>query len=107
MIAKDCDMTKEAFRVLTYFYSKLDFDNFIYMKHRSVSVALNIKESNLSKAIKLLLRKKIVLQEKTGARKSYKLNGNYGLEVSASSLEYDHRDQFVFTDGGKCVEWTG
>ena len=43
-------------------FSKLDFENFIQLSQKEIIEILGINKSNVSKAIKLLTRKQIVLE---------------------------------------------
>ncbi len=61
-IAKDPDMTGESFRVLTYPHSKLDFENYIYQCQADIAAGLNMRSANVSRAMKMLTTKEIVLK---------------------------------------------
>ena len=61
-LAKDREITNEPRRVLDYMFSKLDFENFIQLSQKEIIEILGINKSNVSKAIKLLTRKQIVLK---------------------------------------------
>ena len=61
-LAKDREITNEPRRVLDYMFSKLDFENFIQLSQKEIIEILGINKSNVSKAIKLLTRKQIVLE---------------------------------------------
>ena len=78
-LAKDREITNEPRRVLDYMFSKLDFENFIQLSQKEIIEILGINKSNVSKAIKLLTRKQIVLEgPKVGRSRCYRLNPNYG-----------------------------
>ena len=56
-------------------FSKLDFENFIQLSQKEIIEILGINKSNVSKAIKLLTRKQIVLEgPKVGRSRCYRLN---------------------------------
>lgn len=101
-IAKDPDMTGEAFRVLTYLYSKLDFANYIYQCQADIAQALNMRSANVSRAIKLLTTKQIVLKGPRVSRLTcYRLNPNYGWKGKVASLSAARQEHLTVVTGGK------
>jgi hypothetical protein len=94
-IAKDSQMTGENYRVLLYLYSKLDFENFIQQTQSEISEALGMKKTNVSRAVKLLTDKQIVLEgPKIGRSKCYRLNPHYGWKGKVKNLQEAHRNPF-------------
>ena len=78
-LAKDREITNEPRRVLDYMFSKLDFENFIQLSQKEITEELRMHKSQVSEAIKLLVRKQIILEgPKVGRSKCYRLNPNYG-----------------------------
>ena len=74
-IAKDEDLTGETFRVLFYLYSKLDFENFIQQTQKRLQMDLRCKKTHVSRAMKVLTSKQIVLEgPKVGRSRCYRLN---------------------------------
>ena len=79
MLAADKEMTLEPHRVLLYLMSRLDFDNYIYVTQADIAEFLGIKKPNVSRAIKLLERKEIILRgPKLGNSHGWRLNPDYG-----------------------------
>ena len=94
-LAKDREITNEPRRVLDYMFSKLDFENFIQLSQKEIIEILGINKSNVSKAIKLLTRKQIVLEgPKVGRSRCYRLNPNYGWKGKVKNLQEYRREQF-------------
>lgn len=87
MLACDNELTPQAFRVMLYLFSQLDFDNFIHIKQKEIGEALNIGTSNISKAMTLLKRKGIILEAPYKNVRCYKLNHFYGWKGSVTSLK--------------------
>ena len=78
-IAKDPEMTGETYKVLMYLYSKLDFENFIQQSQMDIAEGLGIQKQRVSRAMKVLTSKQIVLEgPKVGRSRCYRLNPNYG-----------------------------
>lgn len=68
-------LPNEQYRVLMYLMSKLDFDNYIRVTQSSLGEALNIKQGNVSRAMKGLLERKIIIEgPRAGTAKTYRLN---------------------------------
>ena len=101
-IAKDPEMTGETFRVLTYLYSKLDFENFIQQSQKDIAEELNMNKVQISRAMKVLTSKKIVMEgPKVGRSKCYRLNPNYGWKGKVKTLQEARKEQLKVIEGGK------
>ena len=61
-IAKDPELTLEPKNVLLYLFSKLDFENYIQQSQKEVAEGLGMRKENVSRAMKLLTAKRIVLE---------------------------------------------
>ena len=91
-LAKDREITNEPRRVLDYMFSKLDFENFIQLSQKEITEALRMHKSQVSEAIKLLVRKHIILEgPKVGRSKCYRLNPNYGWKGKVKNLEEERK----------------
>lgn len=100
-IAKDPELTLEPKNVLFYLYSKLDFENFIQQTQKEIAEALGMKKENVSRAMKLLTAKQIVLEgPKVGKSKCYRLNPNYGWKGKVKTLQEHRKEQFRVIQGG-------
>lgn len=101
-IAKDPDMTGESFRVLTYLYSKLDFENYIYQCQADIAAGLNMRSANVSRAMKMLTTKEIVLKgPRIGRLTCYRLNPNYAWKGKVKTFEDARREHLTVITGGK------
>lgn len=105
MLAADKDMTLEPHRVLLYLMSRLDFDNFIYVTQAEISDYLGIKKPNVSRAMKLLERKGLILRgPKLGHSHAWRLNPDYGYkgDPDGKVCQPDGKKTvFRVIDGGK------
>lgn len=101
-IAKDKEITIEPRRVLDYLFSKLDFENYIQITQKDIAEALGMQKSHVSRAIKLLTTKQIILEgQKIGRSKYFRLNQNYGWKGKIKTLQETRRDQLKVINGGK------
>lgn len=105
MLAADKDMTLEPHRVLLYLMSRLDFDNFIYVTQAEIADYLGIKKPNVSRAMKLLERKGLILRgPKLGHSHAWRLNPDYGYkgDPDGKVCQPDGKKTvFRVIDGGK------
>jgi hypothetical protein len=86
-IAADRDMGTEAFRVFLYLNARLDFENLIVVPQNEIAAALTMKRPSVSRAVKLLADKQIVLRgPKIGSVSSYRLNPHYGWKGKVQNL---------------------
>ena len=101
-IAKDPELTLEPKNVLFYLYSKLDFENFIQQSQADIAEGLGIKKQQVSRAMKMLIAKQIILEgPKVGRSKCYRLNPNYGWKGKVKTLQEARREQLKVIDGGR------
>ena len=74
-LSKDRDITGEAHRVLWYLFGELNFDHYAHVPQAGIAENLDLTMPSVSRAIKLLCDKQIVLrEEKAGRKLSYRLN---------------------------------
>lgn len=100
-IAKDREINGEALRVLTYLYSKLDFENFIQQSQVDIAEGLGMQKTHVSRAMKLLTGKQIVLEgPRVGRSKCYRLNPHYGWKGKVTNLEKARSAQLKVILGG-------
>ena len=100
-IAKDQEMTGETMKVLFYLFGKLDFENFIQQTQIEIAEGLGMQKQNVSRAMKLLTSKQIVLEgPKIGKSKCYRLNPNYGWKGKVKTLQEHRKEQFRVIQGG-------
>lgn len=104
-LAKDPELTLEPKNVLLYLFSKLDFENFIQQSQADVAKALGMHKEQVSRAMKLLTSKQIVLEgPKVGRSKCYRLNPDYGWKGKVKSLQEYRREQLQVIQGGKAKD---
>ncbi len=110
ILAKDKDLTLEPKNVLLYLLSQLDFENFMHVPQVEIAEALGMDKSKVSKAIKLLTEKGILIRGPKQARSSFRLNPNFGYKGNPSGKVYrtkDGRREFrVVDDEGYVVPAT-
>jgi hypothetical protein len=86
-IAADKDLGTEAFRVFLYLNARLDFENLIVVQQTEIAAALGIKPQAVSRAMRLLAGKQIILRgPKLGGVGSYRLNPHYGWKGKVQNL---------------------
>lgn len=105
-LAKDPELTLEHKNVLLYLFGKLDFENFIQQSQIDIAEGLGMQKQNVSRAMKLLVEKQIVLEgPKVGRSKCYRLNPHYGWKGKVKNLEEyrkeERREQLRVIEGGK------
>jgi len=91
MIATDDDMTGQTLRVLVFLMSTLEFENYITIKQITIADELKIDKTNVSKAMRLLVDKGIILKVKEGTTTAYKLNPEYGWKGTVSNREIERK----------------
>lgn len=77
-IAKDKEFTSSAKTVLFFLMGNLEFENYILIKQVDIARELELDKSDVSKAMKFLINKEIILKVKDRSITGYKLNPNYG-----------------------------
>jgi DNA-binding MarR family transcriptional regulator len=93
ILAKDKDLTLEPKNVLLYLLSQLDFENFMHVPQVEIAEALGMDKSKVSKAIKLLTEKGILIRGPKQARSSsFRLNPNFGYKGNPSGKVYRTKD---------------
>lgn len=86
-IAADRDLGLEAWRVFAYLNSRLDFENLIVVPQTEIVAALSMKQPAVSRAMRLLTAKQIILRgPKIGPVSSYRLNPHYGWKGKVQNL---------------------
>ena len=101
-LAKDREITSEPRRVLDYLFSRLDFENYIQQSQVEIAQVLGMHKSQVSEAIKLLTKKKIIIEgPRLGRSKCYQLNPNYGWKGRVKTLQEHRREQLQIIQGGK------
>lgn len=93
-LALDKSLSGESFRVLMYLLSNLDFENYIIIQQVEIAEKLDMKRANVSRAIKQLTDKEILIKgPKLGRTYSYKLNSTYGWKGKVIKLVDQTKEQ--------------
>ena len=61
-LAKDPELTLEPKNILLYMFGRLDFENFIQLSQTEIAEALGMRQSHVSRAVKMLTNKQIILE---------------------------------------------
>jgi len=87
-IAEDREMKSQPRRILYYLMGNLDFENFIQISQVEICKRLVMKKSDVSKSIKILFEKQILIPgPKIGRSLSYRLNPYYGWKGKVSNFK--------------------
>lgn len=101
-IAQDKELSGEPLRVLMYLFGKIDFENYLQVLQKDIAADLEMHKVNVSKAMKLLISKGIVLEgPKVGQSKTYRLNEHYGWKGKVKNLQKARDERFKVIAGGK------
>ncbi len=93
ILAKDKELTLEPKNVLLYLLSQLDFENFIHIPQVHIAEELGMDKAKVSKSIKLLTEKGILIRgPKRSRSSSFRLNPNFGYKGNPSGKVYRTRD---------------
>ena len=78
-LAKDRDIKGETHRVLWFIGGILDFENWVQLSVTEIAQELELKRPNVSRAIKLLEQKEIIIRgPKVGRSHAFMLNPEFG-----------------------------
>lgn len=100
-IAKDNTITKHDFRVLIYFMSRIDFENYIHVSQAEASRALTIAPSHVSAAVARLTSKGYLVRgPKSGRSATFKLSNSLGWKGKAKNLSRERTKRFRVIAGG-------
>lgn len=86
-IAKDRELTGEIKSVLFFLMGNLEFENYITIKQVEIAKQLGMQKTHVSRAIKVLVNKEIILKVKEGTTTGYRLNPNYGWKGKVENME--------------------
>jgi predicted transcriptional regulator len=87
IIATDEDLTGQTLKVMLLLMGNLEFENYITIKQVAIAEKLKIDKADVSKAMKLLVNKNIILKVKEGTTTGYKLNPTYGWKGKVENME--------------------
>lgn len=101
MIAMANDLNHEQFRVMFILLADLDYENYIQISQTEVANALNMQKTNVSRAIKNLLLKGILIEgRKVGRSKTYRLNPSYGWKGTIKNHDAALKHGLTVINGG-------
>ena len=93
LLAKDKDIKGETHRVLWFIIGILDFENWVELSVTEIGKQLNLKRPSVSRAMKILEEKEIILRgPKVGRSYAFMLNPDFGWKGKVKNLD-DYRKQ--------------
>ncbi len=94
ILAKDKEITGETYRVLFLVCARLDFENWVQVPVTEIAQELELKQPNVSRAIKVLEEKEIILRgPKLGRSYVFMLNPEFGWKGKVKNLDDYRRDK--------------
>ncbi len=102
ILAKDKEITGEAYRVLFFICARLDFENWVQVPVTEIAQELDLRQPNVSRAMKVLEEKEIILRgPKVGRSYAFMLNPEFGWKGQVKNLdeyrkerdELEHREK--------------
>jgi hypothetical protein len=93
MLAKDRELTPQAFRVMMYLFGSLDFDNWIHITQKEIGEKLKMDKSDVSRAFSILKRKQIIVLSPYKGVPCYKINDFYAWKGSVSSIKKEKEER--------------
>lgn len=94
IIATDKDLTGQTLKVMLLLMGNLEFENYIKVRQTDVAKKLEMHKTDVSKAMRVLVGKGIILKVKEGTTTGYKLNPHYGWKGKVSNMEKE-RERIV------------
>lgn len=88
ILAKDKEIKGETHRVLWFIGGILDFENWVQLSVSEIAEELELKRPNVSRAIKLLEKKEIIIRgPKVGRCYAFMLNPEFGWKGKVKNLD--------------------
>jgi DNA-binding transcriptional ArsR family regulator len=89
-VSEDRDMNLDMTRVWLNLLGRISFENWITVPQKEMALALGMKPSNLSRAIRKLVEKGLIIKgPKMGRTSAYKLNSKYAWKGKVTNLSKD------------------
>jgi predicted transcriptional regulator len=82
-------MTGQTLKVMLLLMGNLEFENYITIKQVAIAEKLEMDKSVVSRAMRLLIAKGIILKVKDGTTTGYKLNPHYGWKGTVSNMQIE------------------
>ncbi|MGK7883645.1 MAG: replication/maintenance protein RepL [Crocosphaera sp.] len=93
ILAEDKDIKGVTYRVLFKVCARVDFENWVHLPIKEIADELNIDKSQVSRNIKLLVEKGVLIKsKKIGRSYGYRLNPDFGWKGKVKNLD-DYRKQ--------------
>ena len=93
-LAKDKDIKGETHRVLWFIGGILDFENWVQLSITEIGNELDLKQQAVSRAIKVLEEKEIILRgPKVGRSYAFMLNPEFGWKGKVKNLDEYRREK--------------
>lgn len=93
-ISEDRDMTQQMLRVWLHMLARISFENWVTIPQIEMAKRLGMQKADVSRAIKSLIEKGLVLRgPKIGRTSAYKLNSHYAWKGKTSNLSKDRMGQ--------------
>jgi DNA-binding transcriptional ArsR family regulator len=94
ILAKDKEITGESYRVLFFICARLDFENWVQIPITEIAQELDLKQPNVSRAMKILEEKGIILRgPKVGRSYAFMLNPEFGWKGKVKNLDDYRREK--------------
>ncbi len=101
LLAKDKEIKGETHRVLRFIEGILDFENWIYVSITEIAKELEMHRQDVSKAIKVLQKKEIILRgPKIGRSHTFMLNPDFAWKGKVKNLE-QYREEKKFLNNSE------
>ncbi len=95
ILAKDKDIKGETHRVLWFIGGILDFENWVQLSVTEIAEELELKRPNVSRAIKLLEQKEIIIRgPKVGRSHAFMLNPEFGWKGKVKNLDEYRKERY-------------
>ena len=95
-LAKDPDLQGENYRVLLYLLGNLGFENYIAIPQKQIAEALEMPKQNVSRALKVLVEKEILLEgPKLGRTHTYRLSSAFGWKGTVKNLSKTRKGEVI------------
>jgi hypothetical protein len=93
-LAIDDDLTGKTYKVLLVIMGRLDFENWIQISQTEIAEKLKMKLPHVSRAISLLIKKRIILRgPKLGRSYAFRLNPDFGWKGKVKNLNDYRREE--------------
>ena len=94
ILAEDKDIKGVTYRVLFKVCARVDFQNWVHLPIKEIGDELNIDKSQVSRNIKLLVQKGVLIRsEKIGRSYGYRLNPDFGWKGKVKNLDDYRREK--------------